>query len=111
MSVSMVSKLLNGWEKQGKMQSQLVKAEVVLSREDQAKIAALSEVYQLSQEQLIASLIHNTLLEVEQSMPYKAGKKIIREEEGEPIYEDVGPTPAYLRAKQRNREMALSAAS
>ena len=101
MSASMVNKLLDGWEKQGKIQQQLVSCQVLLSIDDLAKVEALSEVYQLPKDQLLASLINNSLLEVEQRMPYVAGNKIIREEEGHPVYEDVGPTPAYLKAKNK----------
>lgn len=105
MSTSMVHTLLEGWEKQGKIQQQLVNCEVQLTRDDLAKIEALSEVYQLPKDQLLASLINKTLLEIEERMPYVAGNKIIREEEGEPVYEDIGPTPAYLKAKYKKSKV------
>lgn len=105
-----VSALLASWEKQGHLAQQMQQLNISLSNDDVAKIAALSEVYHLSEEQLLTSIIHSSLLEIEQAMPYKQGTKIIREEEGEPIYEDIGPTPTYLHAKQR-KQKELKAAS
>ena len=107
-----VPHLLDVWEKQGRRQQQMTGLQITLSYDDRAKISALSEVYHLSESQLLSSILHASLKEIEQGMPYKAGSKVIREEEGEPIYEDVGPTPAYLQAKQRiHQELQLSAVS
>ncbi|NRB37212.1 MAG: hypothetical protein HRU20_01945 [Pseudomonadales bacterium] len=107
-----VSSLLAGWEKQGQQKLNRIGTEILLSCDDKSKIAALSEIYHLSEAQLLSSIINSSLKEIEQAMPYKAGDKIIREEEGEPIYEDIGPTPAYLQAKKRKQqEFSLSVAS
>ncbi len=107
-----VPNLLSVWEKQGRQQQQMTSLQITVSYDDRAKVSALGEVYHLSEAQLLSSILHTGLKEIEQGMPYKAGNKVIREEEGEPIYEDIGPTPAYLQAKQRiQQEMQLSAVS
>lgn len=101
MFANMINQLCTNWEKLGNEQRQLITNQVLLSCDDTAKISALAEVYGLSKQQLISSLLHSTLLEIEQTMPYKAGDKVIRIEENEPIYEDVGPMPGYLHTKNR----------
>ena len=44
--------------------------------------------------------MHQALNTLEEQMPYIAGDKVIRVEEGEEVYEDVGPMPRYLAAKR-----------
>ena len=78
-----------------------ISAEIFLNRDDLVKIEALAEVYQLPKNDLLANLINTALQEVEIQIPYVAGSKIIRTEEGDPIYEDVGRTPDYLAAQAR----------
>ena len=65
------------------------------------KVEALTEIYHLPASDLIANLINTALQKVEAQMPYVAGTEGIRIEEGEPIYEDIEGTPAYLAAKAR----------
>jgi len=72
-----------------------------IDHEDLIRLKALAEVYGLSTDEVGASLLHHILLDVEEKLPYRAGKKIIRIEDDEPVYEDVGPTPRYLEVKRR----------
>ena len=45
------------------------------------------------------------LQEIETSMPYIAGKKVISsDEQGDPIYEDVGLTPRFVELTRKNRK-------
>jgi hypothetical protein len=45
---------------------------------------------------LIADLVRAALDELEVAMPYVPGKRIIAEDDyGDPIYEDLGPTPQF----------------
>ncbi len=71
---------------------------VNLSVEDAARIDALSEMYpKRSKEQIISELISVSLSELESSFPYVQGKSVISTDEmGDPIFEDVGPTPTFL---------------
>ncbi|MGB0733875.1 MAG: hypothetical protein ACPGPF_08910, partial [Pontibacterium sp.] len=62
---------------------------------------AMANVFDMEPQALVSSLLHTVLLEAEASMPYRAGTKVIRVEDGDPIYEDVGPTPRYLAAKRK----------
>ena len=65
---------------------------------DAARIAALGEMYpRRSETELISELLSATLDELENAMPYIPGMRVIAEdEEGNPIMEDMGPTPRFL---------------
>jgi hypothetical protein len=70
---------------------------VRLSIEDAARLHALTELFPgRNAEELITDLLAAALHEVEATMPYRPGSKVIsRDEEGDPIYEDVGLTPRF----------------
>ncbi|KEA63212.1 hypothetical protein ADIMK_2736 [Marinobacterium lacunae] len=72
-----------------------------IDNEDLIRLKALAEVYGLSIDEVSACLLHQVLVEVEEKMPYRAGSRIIRVEDDDPVYEDIGPTPRYLEAKRR----------
>lgn len=77
---------------------------VCLPLQDAAKIEALVEMYpRRSAEQVIAELLHAALDEVVASFPYVQGERVIaRDEEGDPIFEDVGETPRYLELVEKH---------
>jgi len=77
-----------------------------INADDLVRIKALSELYKLPIEELSAYLMSEILQQIESKIPYIAGSNVIRVEDGEPIYEDIGDTPAYLELK-RKIEMAL----
>src|SRR5690606_34889748 len=80
-----------------------VKREISLFENDDVKLRALSAMYSLPVEEITASLLHQALLELEEKMPYVAGERVIRVEEGANIYEDVGPMARYLEAQKALR--------
>ena len=48
------------------------------------------------------ALVSEALEELEASFPYIKGKQVIAtDEEGDPLYEDVGPTPRFLTLSRR----------
>ena len=71
---------------------------------DAARVAALSELYPgRTAEQIITELLNVILDEVEEAFPYVQGDKVVGEDEcGDPLYEDVGPTPRFLEATKRH---------
>jgi hypothetical protein len=93
--------MLDDWELRSTHVKEQVSTTIVLNRVDLIKVEALAEAYKLPASNLLANLINTVLLEIEEQMPYVAGDKVIRIEEGDPIYEDVGRTPEYLAAKAR----------
>jgi len=70
---------------------------VDLPLRDAARIEALHLMYPgRSESQLMADLIRAALDELEVAMPYVPGSRVIAEDDyGDPIYEDLGPTPRF----------------
>ena len=101
MTRSLIKKMLDDWEQRSTHVKEQVSTKIVLNRVDLIKVEALAEAYKLPASDLLANLINTVLLEIEEQMPYVAGDKVIRIEEGDPIYEDVGRTPEYLASKAR----------
>jgi hypothetical protein len=68
-----------------------------LSLRDAARIEALQIMYpDCTEEEILSDLLHAALDELEVAMPYVPGKRIIAEDDqGDPIYEDLGPTPRF----------------
>lgn len=68
-----------------------------LSLRDAARIEALQIMYPgCTEEEILSDLLHAALDELEIAMPYVPGERIIAEDDqGDPIYEDLGPTPRF----------------
>jgi hypothetical protein len=103
MTISTFSSLLDEWETHAEKQLGKVKREISLYETDLEKVRALAEVYAKPEDEILAGLLHQALLEIEEKMPYVPGDKVIRVEEGEEVYEDVGPMAKYLKALKNVR--------
>lgn len=101
MSHRRFSEVLNKWEEKRNQARKLVSIPVSLTKTDLAKLEALADVYEQPVEEVMADLMHAALAEVESSIPYVPGSRVIRVEDGDPCYEDEGKMPAYLQARQR----------
>ncbi len=97
------SSLLDEWHDYSAKMSDLVSKEVVVHKEDALKLEALAELYKLPREVVTSELIHRALIAIEEEMPYVQGSKVIRVEDGDNIYEDIGPMPDYLAAIEKLR--------
>ena len=77
---------------------------VRLPVDDAARLAALAEMFPgRAPEQLITELLGEALREIAAAMPYVAGKRVIStDEQGDPVYEDVGPTPRFMELARRH---------
>jgi hypothetical protein len=77
---------------------------VQLSIKDAARLNALAELYpRRNIEELITDLLSASLDELESVMPYRQGSKVVAtDEQGDPLYEDVGPTPRYLALTEKH---------
>ncbi|WP_432698002.1 hypothetical protein ACQUQP_06570 [Marinobacterium sp. YM272] len=96
-----INSLLDELEHRAKRVASQKEVTLKVDQEDLIRLRALAEVYGLSIDEVTNSLLHNILMEVEAKLPYRAGKRIIRVEDDDPVYEDIGPTPRYLEAKRR----------
>ena len=77
---------------------------VRLPLDDAARLLALAELYRLPLEEIITELLHASLDEVVEAMPYEPGTKVIREDDhGDPVYEDRGPMPRFLELVREKR--------
>jgi len=73
---------------------------------DAARIHALAELFPgRSREQIITDLLSAALDELAAAMPYIAGSKVIRnDEQGDPVYEDVGLMPRFISLTRKHQK-------
>ena len=100
MLTSMFKKLLQQWEANAATRADLVSTKIALSQSDAIKIEALAQLYAIPKDQITAQLLQVALDGIEEQMPYLPGPKVIRVEEGDEIYEDIGALPKYLALQQ-----------
>ena len=93
-----VSTLAKVWEKTAKTRLTSKEYTLQLPLEDAARIAALAEMYpKRTDKEILSELLSAALDELEESLPYISGSKVIAlDEQGDPLYEDIGPTPRFL---------------
>src|ERR1700756_2091140 len=98
--------LLASWRETAAQARTATQYAVRLPVDDAARLAALAEMFPgRSPEQLITDLLGAALQEIETSMPYVAGKKVIStDDQGDPIYEDVGLTPRFVELARKHRK-------
>ena len=93
--------LLQQWQNHAQQDQDSCRLNVAIPRHDLIRIQALARLYKLDQQQVIADILRQSLNQIEASMPYRPGTNIIRYEEGDPVYEDVGMMPEYLSLKTK----------
>ena len=99
-------RLLEELETKSIQKAKLTQIEIPIYQEDRVRLSALAETYGLTEGEVAQSLMRTILREVEEKLPYRAGDKIIRVEDDDAVYEDIGPTPRYLAAKKRMEKKA-----
>jgi hypothetical protein len=92
-----IAELIQRWSKARQARTDVRVYTVHLPLRDAARIEALLVMYpDCSESQLMADLIRAALDELEVAMPYVPGNRVIAEDDyGDPIYEDLGPTPKF----------------
>ncbi|WP_411389907.1 pilin assembly protein [Pseudomonas sp. MPB23] len=107
-----IRELAQHWEENAKGHLTKTEYAIHLDVEAAARLAAIAEMYpKRSAEELLGELIGAALEELEASFPYIKGQQVVAtDEEGDPLYEDVGPTPRFLTLSRRYlHDMASSA--
>ena len=101
-----IKTLLEHWNKSEKTKVAPHKYQVRLPIHDAARIEALSELYPTKRpEDIIAELLGAALNELEATMPYEKGSKIVSEDEmGDPVYADEGLTPKFYELTQKHAQ-------
>lgn len=99
-----VRDLLSLWEQTASGELTADAFAVRLPIKDAARLKALQELYpRRSIEELITDLLGASLDELEGVMPYIRGSKVVATDElGDPMYEDIGPTPRYLTLTEKH---------
>lgn len=102
-----ITDLLKAWESSASGLLTAKEYRIRLPLHDAAKIAALVEMYSRRNEtEIISELLTAALTELERAMPYVQGDKVIaRDDQGDPIYEDVGPTPRFIDLTRKHRRV------
>lgn len=95
--------LVSNWEENAKGRLSATPYQVHLDVEAAARLAALAEMYPKRRpEELLGELIGAALEELEASMPYVQGNQVVAtDEQGDPLYEDIGPTPRFLQLARK----------
>ena len=107
-----IRELAQHWEENAKGRLTKTDYAIHLDVEAAARLAAIAEMYpKRNTEELLGELIGAALEELEASFPYVKGQQVIAtDEEGDPWYEDVGPTPRFLTLSRRYlHDLAASA--
>jgi len=97
--------LLDSWREQAAAPRTARAYAVRLPVDDAARLAALAEMFPgRAPEQLITELLGAALREIAAAMPYVPGKRVIAtDEQGDPVYEDAGPTPRFMELARKHR--------
>ncbi|MAR89980.1 MAG: hypothetical protein SV765_11090 [Pseudomonadota bacterium] len=99
-----IQELVAHWEKANKGERTRQEFSIHLPLKEAAQILALKEMYpDCTEEQILTDLLCYALTELSQSFPYEAGQEVARDEYGDPIYEDAGLTPKFIRLAQKYR--------
>ncbi|AYC32021.1 pilin assembly protein [Pseudomonas cavernae] len=98
-----IRELVRHWEQNAKGRLTHKSYQIHLDLETAARLAALTEMYpKRNTEELLSELISSALEELEASLPYVKGSQIVAtDEEGDPLYEDIGPTPRFLALSRK----------
>ncbi|CAE6946560.1 MULTISPECIES: hypothetical protein [Pseudomonas] len=98
-----IRELAEHWEQNAQGRLTTTRYQIHLDVEAAARLAALTEMYpKHHSEELLGELIGAALEELEASLPYVRGSKVVAlDEQGDPLYEDVGPTPRFLALSRK----------
>jgi len=104
--------LLERWKKEAPPALTAREYAVRLPLDDASRLLALVELFPgRTVEEIITDLLHAGLDEIAAAMPYEPGPKVIsRDDQGDPVYEDVGMTPRFVDlARKIKRDLEPSA--
>lgn len=103
--------LLDNWQQTTPPPLTTAEYTVRLTLDDAARVHALAEMYPgHSQEEIITDVLSVALRELEAAMPYLRGSQVIStDEQGDPVYEDAGPTPRFIALTRKYRKKLAAA--
>jgi hypothetical protein len=103
--------LLERWKKEAVPVRTAQQYAVRLELDDAARLHALAELFPGQPiEAIITDLLHAGLDEIGAAMPYERGPKIIsRDDQGDPLYEDIGLTPRFVELTRKFKKTLAAA--
>ncbi len=103
--------LLERWKKEAVPVRTAQEYAVRLELDDAARLHALAELFPGQPiEAIITDLLHAGLDEIGAAMPYERGPKIIsRDDQGDPLYEDIGLTPRFVELTRKFKKTLAAA--
>ncbi len=98
--------LLDAWRAGGTSPRTATEYAVRLPIDAAARLAALADMFPgRTREQLITELLSVALDELAAAMPYEPGRKVIsHDDQGDPVFEDVGMTPKLLELTRKHQK-------
>jgi hypothetical protein len=104
--------LLDRWKKAPVPPRTAAEYAVRLPLDDAARLQALTELFPgQSVEEILTDLLGAALDEIAAAMPYEKGPKVIsRDEQGDPLYEDIGLTPRFVELTRKFKKNLQAAA-
>jgi len=104
--------LLQSWRESAAAPRTATAYAVRLPLDEAAQLAALADMFPgRAPEQLITELLGAALKELAAAMPYVPGERVIStDEQGDPVYQDVGPTPRFMELARGHRRQLEAAA-
>jgi hypothetical protein len=95
--------LLDRWKKAAAPAKTAKQYEVRLPLDDAARLQALAQLFPgQSIEEIITDLMRAGLDEIAAALPYEPGPKVIsRDDQGDPVYEDIGLTPRFIELSRK----------
>jgi hypothetical protein len=103
--------LLDRWKKEAAPARTAREYAMRLDLDDAARLHALAEMFPGQPvEAIIADLLHAGLDELAAAMPYEPGPTVIsRDDQGDPVYEDVGLTPRFVELTRKFKKSLKAA--
>jgi hypothetical protein len=98
--------LLDRWKKTSAPLKTAQEYAVRLPLEDAARLHALAELFPGQPiEEIVTDLLGAGLDEIAAAIPYERGPRVIsRDDQGDPVYEDVGLTPRFVELTRKYKK-------
>jgi len=103
--------LLDRWKKDPAPPRTAKEYAIRLALDDAARLQALAELFPGQPvEVIVTDLLHAAIDEIEAAIPYERGPKVIsRDDQGDPVYEDIGLTPRFVELTRRFKKTLKAA--
>jgi hypothetical protein len=104
--------LLERWKKTPAPAKTAAEYAVRLPLDDAARLQALVELFPgQALEEIVTDLLGAALDEIAAAMPYEKGPKVIsHDDQGDPVYEDIGLTPRFVELTRKFKKNLQAAA-